>query len=74
MLKCLAGIYQPDRGTLSIAGRVSPFIELGVGFNPELTALDNVVVNAALLGMPRAEAIARFARSSSSPSWSASST
>ena len=60
MLKCLAGIYQPDRGRLSAAGRVSPFIELGVGFNPELTALDNVVVNAALLGMPRTEAIARF--------------
>ncbi len=60
MLKCLAGIYQPDRGSLSALGRVSPFIELGVGFNPELTALDNVVVNAALLGMPRAEAIARF--------------
>jgi len=60
MLKCLAGIYQPDRGRLAIDGRVSPFIELGVGFNPELTALDNVVVNAALLGMPKAEAIARF--------------
>ena len=60
MLKCLAGIYQPNRGSLTTAGRVSPFIELGVGFNPELTALDNVVVNAALLGMPRAEAIARF--------------
>ena len=60
MLKCLAGIYQPDQGRLATAGRVSPFIELGVGFNPELTALDNVVVNAALLGMPREEAIARF--------------
>ena len=60
MLKCLAGIYQPDRGELTVHGRVSPFIELGVGFNPELTALDNVIVNAALLGMPRAEAIARF--------------
>jgi ABC-type polysaccharide/polyol phosphate transport system ATPase subunit len=60
MLKCLAGIYQPDRGTISVSGRVSPFIELGVGFNPELTARDNVVVNAALLGMPRAEAIERF--------------
>ena len=60
MLKCLAGIYQPDRGTISLAGRVSPFIELGVGFNPELTARDNVVVNAALLGMPRSEAVARF--------------
>jgi len=60
MLKCLAGIYQPDRGTLATSGRVSPFIELGVGFNPELTALDNVIVNAALLGMPREEAVARF--------------
>jgi ABC-type polysaccharide/polyol phosphate transport system ATPase subunit len=60
MLKCLAGIYRPDRGTLSVRGRVSPFIELGVGFNPELTALDNVIVNAALLGIPRQEALARF--------------
>ena len=60
MLKCLAGIYQPDRGTIDVTGRVSPFIELGVGFNPELTARDNVVVNAALLGMSRAEALARF--------------
>jgi ABC-type polysaccharide/polyol phosphate transport system ATPase subunit len=60
MLKCLAGIYQPDRGAISVAGRVSPFIELGVGFNMELTARDNVVVNAALLGIPRAETLARF--------------
>jgi ABC-type polysaccharide/polyol phosphate transport system ATPase subunit len=60
LLKCLAGIYQPDRGALAASGRVSPFIELGVGFNPELTALDNIVVNAALLGMPREDAVARF--------------
>jgi ABC-type polysaccharide/polyol phosphate transport system ATPase subunit len=60
MLKCLAGIYQPDRGRITVSERVSPFIELGVGFNPELTARDNVVVNAALLGMPRAEALDRF--------------
>src|SRR5262249_5137643 len=56
MLKCLAGIYEHDRGSLSVAGRVSPFIELGVGFTPELTARDNVVVNAALLGISAAEA------------------
>jgi ABC-2 type transport system ATP-binding protein len=60
LLKCLAGIYRPNRGTLAVSGRVSPFIELGVGFNPELTARDNVVVNAALLGIPAAEANARF--------------
>jgi ABC-type polysaccharide/polyol phosphate transport system ATPase subunit len=60
LLKCLAGIYVPDSGRISLAGRVSPFIELGVGFNPELTARDNVVVNAALLGMPKSEALARF--------------
>jgi ABC-type polysaccharide/polyol phosphate transport system ATPase subunit len=60
MLKCLAGIYEPDAGSIAVEGRVSPFIELGVGFTPELTALDNVVVNAALLGMPRSEALARF--------------
>jgi ABC-type polysaccharide/polyol phosphate transport system ATPase subunit len=60
MLKILAGIYEADAGTVSVAGPVSPFIELGVGFTPELTARDNVVVNAALLGMPRAEALARF--------------
>src|SRR3954453_12422265 len=60
MLKILAGIYEADSGVVTVRGPVSPFIELGVGFNPELTARDNVVVNAALLGMPRAEALARF--------------
>jgi ABC-type polysaccharide/polyol phosphate transport system ATPase subunit len=60
LLKCLAGIYRPDQGEIAVSSRVSPFIELGVGFNAELTARDNVVVNAALLGIPRGEAIARF--------------
>jgi ABC-type polysaccharide/polyol phosphate transport system ATPase subunit len=60
LLRCLAGIYEPNKGSVWISGRVSPFIELGVGFNPELTALDNVVVNASLVGIPRSEARARF--------------
>jgi ABC-2 type transport system ATP-binding protein len=60
LLKCLAGIYRPDRGTVTVSGRVSPFIELGVGFNGELPALDNIIVNGSLLGLSPAEARRRF--------------
>ena len=56
LLKCIAGIYGVDRGRISIAGRLSPFIELGVGFNMDLTARDNVVINAIMLGSHRREA------------------
>lgn len=49
MLKMLAGIYQPTSGTISITGRLVPFIELGVGFNPELSGRENVYLNGALL-------------------------
>jgi ABC-type polysaccharide/polyol phosphate transport system ATPase subunit len=56
----LAGIYVPNDGSIAISGRLSPFIELGVGFNSELTALDNVVLNASLLGIPPSEARGRF--------------
>jgi ABC-type polysaccharide/polyol phosphate transport system ATPase subunit len=60
LLKCIAGIYGVDRGRISIAGRLSPFIELGVGFNMDLTARDNVVINAIMLGISRRQARARF--------------
>jgi ABC-type polysaccharide/polyol phosphate transport system ATPase subunit len=60
LLKCLAGIYNADAGSVSINGRVSPFIELGVGFNPELTARDNAMVNAIMLGLSRRQARERF--------------
>ena len=60
LLKCIAGIYQLDRGTISVEGRLSPFIELGVGFNPDLAAEDNVVINAVMMGLTRAEARRRF--------------
>ena len=60
LLKCLAGIYRVDRGDVRLAGRVSPFIELGVGFNPDLTARDNVIINAIMLGLTRKEARAQF--------------
>lgn len=60
LLKCLAGIYDVDGGELTVNGRLSPFIELGVGFNPDLTARDNVVINAIMLGLSRKEANRRF--------------
>ena len=45
LLKLLASIYRADRGTIRVAGTLAPFIELGVGFNPSLTARDNVLLN-----------------------------
>ncbi len=61
LLKCLAGIYDTDGGTLEVNGRLAPFIELGVGFNPELTARDNAIINAIMLGLTRKQAQARLA-------------
>jgi lipopolysaccharide transport system ATP-binding protein len=55
LLKILSRIYKPTTGSVALAGRVSPFLELGVGFNPELTARENVLVNGAILGLSRAE-------------------
>ncbi len=60
MLKILAGIYQPTSGKVTINGSLSPFIELGVGFNPELTARENIFLNAAILGMSKKETEGKF--------------
>jgi len=60
LLKILAGIYRADSGTVQIDGLLSPFIELGVGFNMELNARDNVRVNGTLLGLSRQELDERF--------------
>jgi ABC-type polysaccharide/polyol phosphate transport system ATPase subunit len=60
LLKCLAAIYDVDDGEIRVNGRLSPFIELGVGFNPDLTARDNVVINAIMLGLTRKQARERF--------------
>ncbi len=55
LLKILAGIYQPNSGDVSIEGRLVPFIELGLGFNGELTGRDNIYLNGALLGFSKSE-------------------
>jgi ABC-type polysaccharide/polyol phosphate transport system ATPase subunit len=62
LLKCLAGIYAVDSGRMYVNGRVSTFIELGVGFNMELPARENVIINAAMLGLPPREGRRRFDR------------
>ena len=56
LLKCLAGIYRADAGQAWIDGRLSAFIELGVGFNMDLAARDNIRINAVMLGLSSREA------------------
>ena len=56
LLKILAGIYRADAGRIRMAGRAAPFIELGVGFNHELTARENVELNGVMMGLSRREA------------------
>lgn len=55
MLKLLAGIYTPNQGAIEVNGKLTAFIELGVGFNPELTGRDNVYLSGALLGFSEAQ-------------------
>lgn len=55
LLKLIAGVYYPTAGSIDISGGLTPFIELGVGFNPELSGRDNVYLNGALLGYSRKE-------------------
>lgn len=55
LLKLLAGIYTPSAGNIQVSGKLTPFIELGVGFNQELTGRENVFLNGALLGFNRKE-------------------
>jgi ABC-2 type transport system ATP-binding protein len=56
LLKILASIYRADAGRVRMAGRLAPFIELGVGFNMELTSRENVALNGVMMGLGRSEA------------------
>lgn len=60
LLKLLAGIYTPTSGLVKVNGSLTPFIELGVGFNPELTGRENIFLNGALLGFSRKEMQAMY--------------
>jgi ABC-2 type transport system ATP-binding protein len=60
LLKVLASIYRADAGRVRMAGRVAPFIELGVGLDPELTARENVVLNGVMMGLSQGEARRRL--------------
>ncbi|HSX46290.1 MAG TPA: ABC transporter ATP-binding protein [Candidatus Saccharimonadia bacterium] len=60
LLKILAGIYQPTEGQTHKRGKLVPFIELGVGFNPELTGRENVYLNGAMLGFSEKEVEAMY--------------
>jgi ABC-type polysaccharide/polyol phosphate transport system ATPase subunit len=60
MLKLLAGITKPTRGSLQVEGRVSALIELGAGFHPEISGRENVAINGIMLGLSRREVAERF--------------
>jgi len=60
LLKIIAGVYTPNNGHVIRNGTLTPFIELGVGFNPELSGRDNVFLNAALLGFSRKQTLKMY--------------
>jgi ABC-2 type transport system ATP-binding protein len=60
LLKLLASIYRADRGRIRVAGTLAPLIELGVGFNPNLTPRENVLLNGVMMGLTPREARRRF--------------
>ena len=60
LLKSIANIYTPTKGNVHVSGSLIPFIELGVGFNPELTGRENVFLNGALLGFSHSEMEAMY--------------
>ena len=60
LLKIMASIYRADSGDVLLAGRLAPFIELGVGFDPELNARENILLNGVMMGLTPKEARSRM--------------
>jgi lipopolysaccharide transport system ATP-binding protein len=60
LLKLLAGVLYPDAGSIRIEGRTAPFLELGVGFQPELTARDNIYLYASIMGLSKRDVDRRY--------------
>jgi len=60
LLKVLAGVLYPDCGTVKINGKIAPFLELGVGFQPELSARDNVYLYGAIMGLTHKDVEKRY--------------
>jgi lipopolysaccharide transport system ATP-binding protein len=62
LLKTIAGVLDPSEGEALVQGRISPMIELGAGFDPELSGRDNIYLNGALLGFSRKQMQSKFDR------------
>ena len=62
LLKTIAGVLMPTEGEVMVQGRISPMIELGAGFDPELSGRDNIYLNGALLGFSRKQMEGKFDR------------
>jgi len=60
MLALIAGVLHPTRGVIETRGRISPLLELGAGFHPELTGAENILLNGVILGLTRATVRKRF--------------
>ena len=60
LLKIIGGIYQPTKGSVTVNGTLTPFIELGIGFNPELTGRENIFLNGAILGLTHKEIVSKY--------------
>ena len=60
LLGLIAGVLKPDKGEVVVRGRISPLLELGAGFHPELTGRENIILNGVLLGMTKKEVLQKM--------------